>query len=451
MTKVFISFLGTNNYLPCNYYYQQQDVKVDNIRFVQEGIVQLCCGEWQAEDRLLFFLTEEAEQKNWQDDRHQAKDGSIIQQAGLASRIQALKLAAQIEKHPIANGFNSQEVWQIFEVVFAQLRAGDEVIFDITNAFRSIPMLGTVLMNYAKSLKGISILNIFYGAFEALGPVYKVRELPVTDRNVEIVSLKSLSVLQDWTNAANEFIYSGRTKAIEELIQEETLKEIIQNPDARTIRDFQTFAFALEKMSLAMSTVRGNDIMKGSIFRFVDKIVEQLMDKQFIAPLQPILERIQAKTTQFREYSKHEVHNTFKVIEWCIETNLIQQGLTLLQEAIITYVMIYFKPISKMDYKVYAHRSLVKNAIVNASKWKEDVGEQHQSPKNWSRIKPLYDHEIGIFEAFESLLKGLKNFRNDLNHAGFSHHAEKSEQFQQNLNQYFIETKTILNHYPIQL
>jgi hypothetical protein len=38
MRKVFLSFLGTTNYFPCNYYREGHEL-VKNIRFVQEAEV----------------------------------------------------------------------------------------------------------------------------------------------------------------------------------------------------------------------------------------------------------------------------------------------------------------------------------------------------------------------------------------------------------------------------
>ncbi len=40
MSRVFIPFLGTNDYLPCTYFYHEKESQ--NIRFVQEATLLLC-------------------------------------------------------------------------------------------------------------------------------------------------------------------------------------------------------------------------------------------------------------------------------------------------------------------------------------------------------------------------------------------------------------------------
>ena len=151
MAKVLISFLGTNNYIACNYYLGTQDNKVGNVRFVQQAVIELLCQDFTEEDKILFFLTDEAKKRNWEDDGQINYRLNVpIIQKGLASIMKDLNLQAQIHEFRIDNGFSSNEIWKIFETVFDKLNDGDEVHFDITHAFRSLPMLGMVLMNYAK-------------------------------------------------------------------------------------------------------------------------------------------------------------------------------------------------------------------------------------------------------------------------------------------------------------
>ncbi len=45
--KVFISFLGINNYVPCNYFVETDPTqKVNNIKYVQEAIIKLFCADF---------------------------------------------------------------------------------------------------------------------------------------------------------------------------------------------------------------------------------------------------------------------------------------------------------------------------------------------------------------------------------------------------------------------
>ncbi|WP_207679589.1 TM1812 family CRISPR-associated protein [Desulfonema magnum] len=74
MAKAYLSFLGTNDYIPC--IYTDGNREVSDIRFVQEATLELCCREWGDEDRILIFTTDEAYKANWLDDGHTAGQGS---------------------------------------------------------------------------------------------------------------------------------------------------------------------------------------------------------------------------------------------------------------------------------------------------------------------------------------------------------------------------------------
>ena len=45
--KILLSFLGTNNYLGCNYYLEgRPDQKISNVKYVQQALVQLFCKDF---------------------------------------------------------------------------------------------------------------------------------------------------------------------------------------------------------------------------------------------------------------------------------------------------------------------------------------------------------------------------------------------------------------------
>lgn len=443
MAKVLISFLGTNNYISCNYYYKTKQNKIENVRFVQEAVIQLFCKDFDENDRLLFFLTEDAEKKNWVDNghtKHWLKPPEPIIQDGLETRLNLLNLESKIEKYRIANGFTNTQIWEIFKKVFEQLKDGDEIIFDITHAFRSLPMLGIVLMNYAKALKGkFRIRSIHYGAFEALGTFKKVNSLNVEERDAEILDLISLSVLQDWSNAANDFITNGSTKSIEKLIQRKSLSLILENPTKAVFKKFQNFSNALNKMTLALSTVRGNEILQAEIFKTVDKIANELKKEAFIAPLQPLLELISNQVKRFKFVDRQKIMNTFEAVDWCIENKLIQQGITLLQESIITYLIIFFDRTYRFDYRNYDDRESMKYILLN----------ENLSSFEKRISKKMFAFNSKVFKDLKPYFKRFKKYRNDINHGGFLEDAKNEKEFGKELFKVRSEVKSIFEKYPI--
>jgi hypothetical protein len=55
----------------------------------------------------------------------------------------------------------------------------------------------------------------------------------------------------------------------------------------------------------------------------------------YIKPIKPLLEKM---STELKTYTNDEHKNMMKVVNWCCEHNLIQQGITILQEGVITFL-----------------------------------------------------------------------------------------------------------------
>ena len=202
--NVFLSFLGANRYVPCQYFPENEPHrKVETVAYVQEALLRLFAADFSPADSCYFFLTDLARQTNWRSNgqfnpktkRYNAPN------IGLHRRLSQLRnegvLQAKVIPHRIPDGFSSAEVWEIFQTVFDCLRPGDRITLDITHAFRSLPMLGMALVGYAKALKNIEVERICYGAFEKLGPAPEVLKMPLAERNAPILNLQDFSVLQD--------------------------------------------------------------------------------------------------------------------------------------------------------------------------------------------------------------------------------------------------------------
>ena len=139
MANVFISFLGTSNYKVCRYYHDNKPENFCQTNFVQRALVEWFCKNWGEEDKIFIFVTELAQKTN---------------QELLSAALGELKLPNKIlEFVKIPDGKNKHELWQIFNKVNEKLREGDHIYFDVTHAFRFIPMLACYLLNFANILK----------------------------------------------------------------------------------------------------------------------------------------------------------------------------------------------------------------------------------------------------------------------------------------------------------
>ena len=184
--NVFISFLGTNNYLQTRYKWSDGTLS-SPVRFIQEAILEKIAKDWTAEDSIFVFYTEGEEgsyKLNWLNNgqtRFNEKDtkDQEIEKVGLEQRLNELNFNAKVEGVAIPEGFSEEDVWEIFNIVYGKLKENDQIFFDITHAFRSIPLFASTLFNFAQYMLGVEVVSVNYGAFEKLGPAYKVKDFPI--------------------------------------------------------------------------------------------------------------------------------------------------------------------------------------------------------------------------------------------------------------------------------
>jgi len=217
MSRAFISILGTNNYLECRHTYNNS-VTETPVKYCQEDLVKIFCKDFDKDDEIRIFLTKDAEQKNWFNDGHTDRDNNPVPNIGLKERLEKIINPEIIKPIPIKEGYNEEEIWEIFQTIFDSIKDEEEIIVDITHSFRSLPMLLITLLNFAKQVKRIKVTGIYYAAFESLGTMSEIAKIQPEDRIVPILNLTSFSQLQDWTNATYDFINYGNVKRFRTLI-----------------------------------------------------------------------------------------------------------------------------------------------------------------------------------------------------------------------------------------
>jgi len=393
--KVFISFLGTSKYTECNYCSSSGLVE-KNIAFVQEATIKHNCMDY---DLFLFFLTKEAKLNNW--DREN----------GLYSRLQLIEgVKDKVIAKDIPNGFNINEIWEIFQIIYDQIKNNDQLVFDITHAFRSLPMLGMVLINYLKAVKKVEINGIYYGAFEALGHPSIVNDMPMDKRNVEILDFIGFSLLQDWTTAANNFYEFGNVNKLTELISKEIspiLKETKGDDiDANMLR---SFIKPLPAIFENITTVRLQEIYKSKQYNDVKESIKKI-NKKNIPQVAPLIDKIYEKLIPFHE--ENSILNGFHIVKLCLDYGWIQQAYTILIETTVSYIL----ESEKLDWKKEEYRNITNSCFtilkhnIQEESWTGDASKQPHLTKQLLN-SPL------VFLLNDDFID-LINCRNDINHAG---------------------------------
>ena len=312
--KVFISFLGTNNYVECCYSNDEHYP----VRFIQEALIRETCKDWTANDHIYIFCTTDAEARNWVDNG-QNRATEEIEKIGLDSRLKGLGLMVPYEKIMITEGFSEDDIWAIFDTVYETLQKDDEIYFDVTHAFRSIPLFSTVLFNYSRFMKETNVVSIKYGAFEKLGLAFEVKSKPLKKRGIApIVDLTNVIRLQQFTDMANSLKTYGRVNKISQILNKQN----------------DSFNPYLTKMSNAIESFDNhllandlNAIKSGKDVIEIKNNIKQVRKSSIPNPIKNVIEELDKELNGFVKENSNK--NIEEAIKWAVKYKMLAQAYTL--------------------------------------------------------------------------------------------------------------------------
>ncbi len=306
---IFISFLGIGNYSPCNYFYKEIFCRKETT-YIQNAIRSLFTDNIE---RSLLFVTEESKKKHLTQLQKEAEEPGL----------------PPVEVIIIPPGSSEEQLWQIFTVISTTIPENAEIIFDITHSFRSLPLLMTILLNYLETAKGITNIQCYYGAFDAGQSRGESKDVP-------IFSLTPFFSLNEWTRAIHDFTNYGQTKQLILLIEKE-LRPIFRNPDQKSNAVlFRKMSLAIHDFSNYIHTANCHELCRMDFRERISdrlKILNDPGNPLVILPLTPIMKKIEEV---FFDYENSSLYNGLRAARWCADLNLIPQGLTILQEVIVS-------------------------------------------------------------------------------------------------------------------
>jgi len=176
MTRKLITLLGVGNYSPSRYSFGDRVSEVEE--FVQVALIRLL-----APDELVILLT------------HAARAGNYEAAGKLRDQLNRAGFAGVCKDVSIRDGGSEAEICDIFSAFRRELATNDTVIFDVTHAFRSIPIVALACIQYARAIARICLEGIYYGAFEAK------RNSQDPEEAAPILDLTAFVELMDWSRA----------------------------------------------------------------------------------------------------------------------------------------------------------------------------------------------------------------------------------------------------------
>ncbi len=163
-----ITSLGTGSYKTTKYVWNGRG---EETSYFPQALVK-----WLRPDSVLVLLTEEAARcNNWKDFEKWLVEEQV-----------------EYESKTIPEGRTEQQVWQIFEQVVDNVGEGEEVVIDITHAFRSLPLIFFVVTAFLRVHKKVQVRHVLYGCY-----IPDQTESPVVD-------LRLMLDLLDWMEGTRQ-------------------------------------------------------------------------------------------------------------------------------------------------------------------------------------------------------------------------------------------------------
>ena len=395
--KVFISVLGAGTYRECTYRGKNSETRT---KYIQEAtLLEIQAQSWKDTDAAYILLTNKAEAKHWL----KSDDGE-----GLEAILKNLNLPCLVKGVKIPDGRDETEMWAIFQTAFDLLEDGDVLYFDLTHAFRYIPMLILVLSSYAKFLKNTTVAYMSYGNWE------------VSNENggiAPIVDLLPLAVLQNWTSSAFAFKKMGNVRSLADAIREYSSLYA----DKSLSNSAMSLSKSLIKFESQIETCRGAEIVKGKVAEEVRSNIKVIEKSSLPKPIIEILHEIRSEIQPFETDS---LNNIKGALTWCLTFGLVQQGYTLCQEGILTVIcnkLADLNPFNtgdeKADQKSYRHfwssiLGVRGETARDESSWENELDSHRELARSCFAMDWVKSFRVKYSE--------LTKRRDQLNHAGFT-------------------------------
>lgn len=449
MSIHIISVLGTGLYQPVNYDHEGK------FKYVQSALIKKYQKDLSDDpaSRVTIFLTSDAEKRNWvngtateRDAEQSSKWGEDTlhvgdPKKGLYSEIEenfSDDIKKKLNTVPILDGKNDTEIWQIFRALCEAIGEKDQIIFDITHSFRSIPMLVITALNYAKVTKDCTIRGIYYGAYEAGTVEDGQKQVPIFDLTI-------YNEILDWAHAASTLKEYGNPKELDDIIEQRFRSNRISDEDKAAWSNIRGHISAMCSLTETLSACRGlgaNAAGKKSPQQYSIQAAYQNLKRHKLSPaaeekkdsLLPLHDLLDKAEKSFDEYEFKEAQ-PYKVgmatAKWCIDHDMIEQAYTALEETAKTFICDYYG-LPDID-EMYRDR-IAGGALNGIAHYMQKNKESVDRGQMLTEIQRDYSKELADLtpeqkDAFDRIVRTvplsyaietarLKDLRNDINHFG---------------------------------
>ncbi|MBG1271170.1 TIGR02221 family CRISPR-associated protein [Nostoc sp. WHI] len=412
-----ISFLGFNKrgYQETTYINPKQPGEYTT-KFVQEALV-----EFYKPDTLYVLLTKTAE-TGIPDNENESSWETLKN-----------RLAGKVNLQPITNvpeGHTNADIWKLFEKLTDCLQENDCVLFDITNGFRSLPVLALIAISYLRVVRQVQIEGLIYGAFDA----------KTNDNKTPIFDLLPIVSLLEWTTATDQFIKTGNGQLLANLLYS-------SDPIA------QNLAISIERIAQGLQLLRPMDVIQEAAILPQRIAAAAPIVSQSVPPFATLLGRVEkdygnfglAIPTDYQICPQALLLRQLKMVEWYATKGQIVQALSMAREWLPSLLCYHFQldPLDKVSRDEM-------ELLLSGGKIKDKDGNTIKESlylEQWSSVPNKKKKQVNRLWGGEF---NLANLRNDVLHAGFRKNPKNAEDILQQTEAIIKELQSVAEVWGLQ-
>jgi hypothetical protein len=293
-----ISFLGTANYSLTTFEFEG---KTWETRFFSSAFTHFL------DAKCLFVCTTPTVQKH---------------QNLIALKQELHQMGVELKELPIPEGHREQDLWEIFDNLTNVVDENEELFFDVTNSFRSLPILALLAIAYLKTAKQVKVEQILYGAWEAKD---ENNHSPVFD-------LTPFVSLLDWLPAADQFIQTGDGRRLANMLNPSGKQKGAAANASQTLANISQTAILCQPISLMKNV--------SNLEQDLQKAEQELaqMSRPFVVIRDRVVREFQSFEADFDKNTAVALKSEFQLIEWYYGNQQLIQAMTLAREWLIDAV-----------------------------------------------------------------------------------------------------------------
>ena len=155
-------------------------------------------------DQVITLMTAESKQRHYQE---------------LHKRLIALGIKDEQmiwDDTSITSKQSHEDQWSWFNALVSHIHRGDEVIFDFTHGFRSVPIIFSSAINYLQRVKHINVLHAFYGY---------LTDFNSSPKGGQIIDMVAFYQLNEWVDGISALVRDANANVLADLAERSVIDD----------------------------------------------------------------------------------------------------------------------------------------------------------------------------------------------------------------------------------